>query len=230
MKEFAYVVSRLKKAAQQTGETCYIVGGAVRDIISLKKIKDVDTVVAINPEKFASALASTTEGATAEEVHAPFPLWSVDISDVSVDVVGLRGKSLQEDIQHRNFTINTIYYDVVRDRFEDPTGKGFTDLYNGVINTVTPDSFVFFSSSPHEINSIFIAIRLVADSGFKLSEQLKSGIRKALEHGLIPAELSKRSKKEILRTRLSHNFKTKALPIIEELGLEHFYEAAAVSP
>jgi len=230
MKEFAYVVSRLKTAAQQTGGTCYIVGGAVRDIISLKKIKDVDTVVTVDPSKFASALASTTEGATAEEVHAPFPLWSVDIGDVAVDVVGLRGSSLQEDIQHRNFTINTIYYDVVKDRFEDPTGKGFTDLYNGTINTVNPDAFTFFNSSPHEINSIFIAIRLVADSGFKLSEPLKSGIRKALEHGIVPSGLSKRSKKEILRARLSPNYKTKALPVIEELGLEHFYEAAAVTP
>jgi len=229
MKEFAYVVSRLKTAAQQTGGACYIVGGAVRDIISLKKIKDVDIVVTADPSIFASALAKTTEGAKAEEVSAPFLLWAVDMGDVAVDVVQLRGKSLQEDISHRNFTINAIYYDVVGDRFEDPTGKGFTDLYNGVINTINPDSFAFFSSSPHEINSIFIAIRLVADSGFRLSEQLKSGIRKALEHGAVPAELSKRSKKEILRTRLSLNYRDKALPVIEELGLEHFY-AATTAP
>jgi poly(A) polymerase len=227
MKEFAYVISRLKAAAQQTNSMCYVVGGAVRDIISLKKIKDVDVVVTVDPKTFASALAKTTEGAKSEEVPAPFPLWTVDIGDVTVDVVQLRGKSLQEDIKHRNFTINAIYYDVVGDRFEDPTGRGFADLYNGVINTVALDSFAFFSSSPHEANSIFIAIRLVADSGFRLSEQLKSGIRKALEHGVVPVELSKRSKKEILRARLSPHYKDKALPVIEELGLEHFYQLSS---
>lgn len=48
--------------------------------------------------------------------------------------------TIEEDCYRRDFTVNSLYYDITRRRMADITGRGLTDMENGVLRTpMDPD-------------------------------------------------------------------------------------------
>jgi poly(A) polymerase len=91
------------------GQSAWIVGGAVRDRLLGRELFDVDVVVAGDAAQASKAIAKHARGprfALSDE----FGAWRVLAGDRSwqVDVMALRGDSIEEDLSRRDFTLNAI--------------------------------------------------------------------------------------------------------------------------
>lgn len=66
---------------------------------------------------------------------------NVHLLGISVDLVSMRGAdpSPVVDAQHRDLTINAMFYNINSKQVEDPTGFGLVDLKNGLLRAAHPD-------------------------------------------------------------------------------------------
>jgi poly(A) polymerase len=96
-------------AVSQVGARSWLVGGAVRDRLLHRVTTDFDVVVAGDPEPVARAVGRAA-GGHAFELSEAFGAWRVVARDRSwqLDVVGLAGESLEQDLARRDLTVNAI--------------------------------------------------------------------------------------------------------------------------
>jgi poly(A) polymerase len=132
-------------AVAQVGAQSWLVGGAVRDRLLQRVTTDFDVVVAGDPEPVARAVGRAA-GGHAFELSEAFGAWRVVARDRSwqLDVVGLAGESLEQDLARRDLTVNAIAQPLTRERSDaelvDPFG-GIADLEAGRLRPVSEDSF-----------------------------------------------------------------------------------------
>ncbi|MDD4816314.1 MAG: hypothetical protein PHQ62_04230 [Clostridia bacterium] len=213
----------------------YIVGGYIRNSLLGFTETDIDLTSRISPEKMANILKNTKF----EVIEKSTKLGTIKIKCgdeiwehttfrrdnyyrggthkvKSVDYV----EDLRQDAQRRDFTINTIYYDILQEKIID-IYSGLLDLKNGVIRCVEVPSFVF----AHDGLRILRMIRLACELNFKidsttfatakkLGHQLNdiSGYRKFLELNTILNS----SKRYIVSKKNAH---IKGLTYFNELKL-----------
>jgi tRNA nucleotidyltransferase/poly(A) polymerase len=67
---------------------------------------------------------------------------SMTIEGLSIDLVNLINRNephhfgtATEDAFGRDFTINSMFFNINESKIEDLTGKGFSDLQNGILRT-----------------------------------------------------------------------------------------------
>jgi len=125
----------------------YLVGGAVRDHLLSRQIKDID-LACDNPEKTA-AILSKHHGA----VTVPLGIGKGTIChrvinrqnpNDFIDIVELRNGSIEHDLQLRDFTINAIAVQITKQgklgKVIDPLA-GMHDLKKHLIRIAGPDAF-----------------------------------------------------------------------------------------
>jgi putative nucleotidyltransferase with HDIG domain len=129
-------------AALEPGDT-WIVGGAVRDALAGRQVVDLDLAVGGDPAAAARRVA-TVAGGPAFELSAEFGTWRALAQDRGwhVDVSGLRGGSIDDDLTQRDFTVNAIAVPLDDPGAEplDPHG-GAADLEAGLLRAVSASSF-----------------------------------------------------------------------------------------
>ncbi|MBA7516615.1 CC-adding tRNA nucleotidyltransferase [subsurface metagenome] len=115
-----------------------LVGGTIRDILLGIEPKDYDFAVSGSGIKFARTFARKTKGA--------FVLLSKDDDearvvekDIIYDFIGLGKNGLLNDLQRRDFTINSMAINLDTFEFLDPF-KGMKDLEKGLIRLTTDES------------------------------------------------------------------------------------------
>ncbi|MCX7904471.1 MAG: HDIG domain-containing protein [Caloramator sp.] len=116
----------------------FLVGGAVRDILLGYKLSDIDIAV----DKDFLPLAEEF----AMEKDASVFLMHEDVARVvtdgfTIDFCRMKGKTIEEDLFKRDFTINAIAKSLKDERIIDILG-GIKDLKDGVIRIVYPDAFL----------------------------------------------------------------------------------------
>ncbi len=136
--EVVYDVARLVRDA---GGRALVVGGAVRDSILGRAVKDIDIeVFNLAPDKLQQVLGSKYR---LDLVGISFGVLKLHHHDVDISLprreskhgLGHKGFEINSDPSlsvyeaslRRDFTINAIYYDPLEDEFEDPVG-GMKDL------------------------------------------------------------------------------------------------------
>jgi hypothetical protein len=110
------------------GQEAWLVGGAVRDRLLGRPLLDLDLAVPGDPAAAAKAVARAARGPAFElsdafgawRVHGPGHAWQVD-------VVALRGDSIEADLALRDFTLNAIAEPLAGGEPVDPFG-GREDL------------------------------------------------------------------------------------------------------
>lgn len=180
------VLAGLIKNTIFEGKT-YIVGGAVRDLMMNKEIKDIDVVVNIQGGglKFAQHLYNI--GMLA---HKPveYPQYSVSMfvlkafPDVEIEAVQTRKENyndsssrnpetafgtIEEDCIRRDLTINALYYNVSTGEVLDLTG-GMDDIDKHVIRVTNDDPDVVFIDDPLRILRV---IRFASRYGWDIQKQ-----------------------------------------------------------
>jgi poly(A) polymerase len=180
------VLEALAAAAEESGVEAYLVGGFVRDRLLGQDGKDIDVVVVgSNGIPLLSALA-TRLGWARPAVFERFATGQVRGDGFVVEVVQARAErydpesrkpevrpgTLQDDIQRRDFTVNTLAQSLDGSVL-DLTGRGLDDLRAGVLRTPLDPSDTF-SEDPLRM---FRAARFVAQLGFRLAGGLIEAMR-----------------------------------------------------
>jgi putative nucleotidyltransferase with HDIG domain len=131
----------LARRALEGGDDAWIAGGAVRDAALDRDVTDLDLAVAGDPAAAARAIGREG-GGHAFELSAEFATWRAVASDHSwqVDATALRGETIEEDLEARDFTLGAIAIPLAGGDAVDPYG-GLADLERGVLRVVGQGSF-----------------------------------------------------------------------------------------
>jgi poly(A) polymerase len=142
------------------GTEAWVVGGAVRDELLGRPIRDVDVAVAGHPEPPARAVAAAVRGPVFALSEA-FGAWRViERSTARVyDFSPLQGETIEEDLGRRDFTVNAIARPVAGGDLIDPFG-GRADVAAGTLRVLGREAY---ESDP--LRPLRLA-RLAAELGF----------------------------------------------------------------
>lgn len=186
-------------------ETAYIVGGFVRDRLLGVRSDSVDIDVAVpDPDEFARCVER-------ELSIKPFSferektVYSFVSDGFRLDVSGILGNSIEEDLKKRDFTVNAIAVDMREFLLPfnddvvliDPTG-GFEDLQKGILRPV------YESALSDDPVRILRGVRFKLELGFSYHD---SFISQALASShLIENAPSERVRDELIKVLSRSNF------------------------
>jgi tRNA nucleotidyltransferase (CCA-adding enzyme) len=214
------VVTVMKKFTEN-GAEIYVVGGAVRDLMLGKEVKDWDFTTNLTPEEMKKLFPKNS---FYENIFGTFSivLKSKEIFEVTTyrtersysdsrhpDEVKW-GKTLKEDLQRRDFTINSMAVDI--------TGK-MTDLYDGkkdlenkLVRTVgSPDE-----RFQEDALRMMRAVRIAAQNEFTIEERTFDSIQKNAP--LIDNIAGERIRDELFKI-LATNKPAKGVKVLKDSGL-----------
>jgi tRNA nucleotidyltransferase/poly(A) polymerase len=138
-------IMELNHIFKRNGFDLLIVGGAVRDSILGKPIKDYDLVTNAMPDKVEELMSQN--GIKTLATGKSFGVINVFTDEGEYEVATMRsdgsgrkpevnlGVSIKTDSQRRDLSINALYYDIDKSEIIDLVG-GVNDIKNGVIRTV----------------------------------------------------------------------------------------------
>ncbi|HOK54158.1 MAG TPA: CCA tRNA nucleotidyltransferase, partial [Armatimonadota bacterium] len=166
----------------------YLVGGIVRDeILGSPGEEDIDIVLEGDATKLARYLFNIGITDFKPVVFPRFGTAMVSIEGTQVELVSARSESyapesrkpeielasLEQDVLRRDFTINTLMKNLHTGEILDITGKGLSDLREGIIRTPT-DPEVTFEDDPLRM---LRAIRFSARFGFVIEDKTYEAIK-----------------------------------------------------
>lgn len=187
------VLVRMQELAVETSTNVYLVGGAVRDLISGMSIRDLDFTVEGNPARFAREL----EKGGARVVDEDEKLRRIELlfaGDVDGCIEAAREEvyprpgarpetrwsTIMEDLRRRDFSLNAIAISLnaaSRGLLLDPT-NGLADLESREVRALSIHSFT------NQPVRLLRAIRYGARMDFKLESRTEDWFKLALERGL----------------------------------------------
>lgn len=165
-------IEQIAKIIKQNGGNTYLVGGAVRDAILNKSIKDEDyCVTGLTSEKFKELFPQAHIRGKAFEVfdleHKEFALarkeTKIGKGHKEFKVEANEDITIEEDLRRRDITINSIAQDVLTKEIIDPFG-GQDDLENGIIRATSEK----FCEDPLRVYRV---ARIAATLNFRVSKK-----------------------------------------------------------
>ena len=160
----------------------YLVGGSIRDLLT-KNCEFYDRDISIKgAEQFARKIATKFD-ATFITLDNENKIYRVVLKDKVnyLDISELQGSSIEEDLKRRDFSINAIAYDLADDKFIDVTG-GLNDIKNKVLRHIDEKNF---EDDPLRVLRAF---RFYAITGFTMTPELESALKKYMPLALNPAK------------------------------------------
>lgn len=131
------ILAFLRKFSQR--KDLYIVGGAIRDFLLGKPIYDLDLAIKEEPSVLAHFLAKSIHY-TPIPLSEEFGIYRLAKGKYTIDLTLYRGRSIDEDLKERDFTLNALAVPLrclFEEPFEiyDPLG-GLQDLQKGIIRAI----------------------------------------------------------------------------------------------
>jgi poly(A) polymerase len=218
----------------------FVAGGAVRDEVMGKVPKDIDITVEAEEggiifAKFLTNLLDLrspvifpTYG-TAQIVlkDCEFAGKEFNVEGVEVEMVATRKEqyhdpesrnpevsfgTLAEDVERRDFTVNSLLKNLETGEIVDLTGKGLEDIANGVIRTPLNPDIIFGEDGLR----IMRAVRFAVKYGWTLAPEVVSGIKKNIDRlGNSSNERIRDEFDKIIKVNKAHV----AIPLMDELGI-----------
>ncbi|MEX0934068.1 MAG: HD domain-containing protein [Candidatus Paceibacterota bacterium] len=181
-------VSRITLILQNAGFEAFLVGGCVRDLIMGKKPKDWDITTRATPEQIIALFPKTFY----ENEYGTVGVVNEGVEDKTLEVVEVTpyriegvyddkrrpnkvtfAKNLEDDLKRRDFTINAIAYDPIKDKIKDPY-KGQDDIKDKIIRAVGDPDERFYEDALR----IMRAIRIATETAFTIEEKTREAIKK----------------------------------------------------
>jgi len=184
---------RIQELATEAGANLYLVGGAVRDVVSGMSIRDLDFTIEGNParivrelEKGGAKLMREDETLRSSELVLSGDV-DASISAAREDIYARPGakpesrfSTIMEDLRRRDFSINAIAISLnpnSRGLLLDPT-NGLADLERHEIRALSIHSFT------NQPVRLLRALRYEARMGFKMESRTSDWFNLALEREL----------------------------------------------
>lgn len=189
------VLKKLKQVIRGTrfeGKT-FAAGGFVRDMIMGRKTNDLDIMVTLPNGGETLAHFLYQKGLCKRPViYRNFGTATINIFGVQIELImsrsesyrercrkpEVRSASLEEDVLRRDFTVNSLLWDIVSEEIIDHTGRGKADIESKLIRATT-DADTIFKEDPLRM---LRAVRFAVQLGFAIvSATQKSVIKHADE-------------------------------------------------
>jgi putative nucleotidyltransferase with HDIG domain len=245
------LVLKVQEAFQKNGFESYIVGGAVRDLLLGRVVPDWDFTTNAQPEKIQQLFSESfydnrfgTVGVTAEELAKQFGLDKYDWEKEKLepgfvfDLTTYRsessysdkrrpdkvewGKTLDEDLKRRDFTINAMAIETTNDKLKDKSYKlidpfgGKQDIEKKVIRAVGNPEERFAEDALRMMR----AIRIAAQLGFTIEEKTLQAI--ITNSPLLKHISMERIRDEFLKI-LASDFPAEGLKLLYSSGLLNIF-------
>jgi len=207
-----YVLEVYKKIKSE-GFEVFIVGGAVRDLVMGRIVDDWDLTTNATPDELTAILPESFYSNAFGTVMLP-----IDKLDTPIDITTYRtehgysdsrrpdkvewGKTLEEDLKRRDFTINALALKVVK--YTSPSRLELIDHFGGredlnqkIIRTVGDPSERFGEDALRMMR----AVRIASEIGFEIEDKTKNAIVNAAH--LIQRVSAERVRDEFLKILLA---------------------------
>lgn len=192
-KNAVWVIERLKTA----GYEAYIVGGAVRDLLTGREPKDFDVVTDATPSQVRRIFRnSRVIGRRFRLVHIYFSDMIIETSTFRAEPSEARDEimiwrdneygTIEDDVTHRDFSFNALYYDPVNEVILDYV-SGYSDIRSGTIRTLKKENISFLEDPVRMLRAVKYSTLL----GFALPDGMTRHIKKYAK------EISKCSKNRL---------------------------------
>ena len=173
----------------------FLVGGAVRDRLLNKPVRDLDFSLPEDVLPLAKEVADRLKGdyylLDRDRGAARVILRDPSQGRLIVDFTRFQGETIQDDLTARDFTINSMAMDINRDhQLVDPF-QGARDLKDGLLRSTTVHSI---KDDPLRC---IRAVRMAAQFGLKILPETKKQIREA--KGLLTEISAERIRDEVFR-------------------------------
>jgi poly(A) polymerase len=220
-KEFAEQIIRMLR---DHNHQAYLVGGCVRDLLLGREPADYDVTTDATPDQVMRLLPETYA------VGAKFGVVLVPVRDEvgnAVEVATFRSdigysdgrhpdqvrfsKSAQEDVERRDFTINGLLFDPIKNEFLDFVG-GREDLAAGIIRTIGPADLRFTEDKLRMLRAVRFAARfgyVIEPGTFAAIQKLAAGID----------QISRERVRDELTKMLTEGHAREAFLLLDETGL-----------
>jgi putative nucleotidyltransferase with HDIG domain len=183
----------VRQLAEERGARVWPVGGAVRDALLGRPLRDWDFAVDRGAMKLARAVGDALDGAyyplDEERGTGRVVLRRDDGGRIDLDFAALRGDSLEVDLLARDFTINALALDETGVLI-DVTG-GLTDLESGFVRAVSDQTF---QDDPLRL---LRAVRMETELGFQIEPQTATWMRR--DAALLTEPSAERVRDEFMR-------------------------------
>jgi poly(A) polymerase len=220
----APVTDDLGRRFSTAGHELAIVGGWVRDALLGRRDNDLDLTTDARPEQVLQLVDGWADAKW--ETGITFGTVGIRKGDLCLEVTTYRseyydsgsrkpivtyGKSLDDDLSRRDFTVNAMAVTLPDHSFVDPYG-GLEDLGRGVLRTPrAPEEL--FSDDPLRM---FRAARFAAQLGFTVAPEVIAAMRAMAERiGIVSAE---RVRDELSKLILAPNPR-RGLTLLVDTGL-----------
>lgn len=223
-------ISELIKSFESAGFEIYIVGGAVRDLLMGRKVRDWDFTTNATPEEMLKLLpeafydnkfgtvgisAKHLRGGDLPKAHPGGEILEVTTYRTEVGYSDRRhpdkvvwGKSLEEDLKRRDFTINAI---ALKSSIIDPL-NGQDDLDKKLIRAVGDPNERFREDALRMMR----AVRIAAELGFEIEEETFNAIK--MNISLLDNVSQERIRDELFKL-LASPFPYEGIVILRNSGL-----------
>lgn len=185
----------LKQASQTAEELnvdAFIVGGFVRDFILKRNKNEIDFLIIGDGPSFANIFANKL-GIKDISIFKNFGTAHFHFNSFDLEFVGARKESykrgsrkpdvlpgsFQDDINRRDFTINTLAVSINKNKFGEliDTFNGFKDIEKKIIKTPI-DPLITFNDDPLRI---LRAYRFASQLSFKVDGEINSAAKRLKE-------------------------------------------------
>lgn len=162
------------RAVLPAGQTVYLVGGAVRDLLLNRPVHDLDFVVPRRAIPLARKVANAL-GGSFYALDAERDAGRVLLPDgqAALDFVAMQGASLKEDLTQRDFTINAMALSLHDASLHDPL-DGAADLRKKCLRMAHPQAF------HNDAIRILRAVRMAAAFGLQIEPETRTALRAAV--------------------------------------------------
>ncbi len=195
-------LEELARIFRQHGRQCYLVGGAIRDMLLGRRSTDYDIATDALPQEVQGMFPRVIPtGLKHGTVTVLFRGLRFEVTTFRIDRDYLDGRrpdsvvftpSIEEDLRRRDFTINAIAYDLATRRLLDPH-EGRADLHRHIIRAIGDPLERFREDGLRPVR----ACRFAAQFGFSVEPATFAAIPSSLD--TVRKVSSERIREELVR-------------------------------
>jgi len=126
--------------------------------------------------------------------------------------------TLQDDAERRDLTINAMYYNIIDNKVEDPTGHGLNDLESGILQA--PGNPI--ERMAEDPLRVMRAIRFSSKMGFEITPELLNALKDPKIHMLFDIMITPERKKEEIEKIMISRKPESGMRLLHQTGLSKY--------